>query len=252
MTVLLIRANRNDIDAQHLAALGISSRVDPYLRISSVKNIAGAMRMLSELDDAKKSTARPTWLAITSTNALSYFDDLLPEHELDRIFDKNSNVKFAAIGNQTSSQLIARGATEVLQPVNANSESLADLMCKGTAGTVVIPSGSIAMETLANRLADSGFKIVSEVVYETSFVSESPVSVDEVRDGMFDAVLLRSPSAARAFEQFNPNASVKVICAGEATAIQAQKLGLNVAAVSAGPDPQLVAQTIAKVIGSQK
>ena len=252
MTVLLIRANRNEVDALELAAVGVTSLVDPYLEISGLSNHDGADRMLSAIESAEGNSV-PTWLVVTSTNALECFERLLEPGSLGRAIRNTEHLKFAAIGEMTAEQLLDRGADQVLTPRGFNpmakvdSQSLADLLCQTPAGIAVIPSGSLAMEGLSRNLIDHGFEVVSELVYQTREAHSTPSSVSKIQQGQIEAVLLRSPSAARAFVRFNglPR-NIKVFCAGQTTASQVRELGLVVTAVSDDPSPLSVARTIAQ------
>lgn len=239
-TVLLIRANRNEADERALAKFDITSRTDPYLSITSSGNMAGARRML----DALRADV-PTWLIATSTNALAFFEQLLEPGELHRAITENPRLRFAAIGAQTRAELLQRGASDVIIPSEAYGESLAEVLVATEPCQVVIPSGSISMNTLNNALSAHGFSLLSEVVYNTEPVAAQPKSVEEVTRGIVDAVLFRSPSAVRAFEMFNGIPDITVFCAGRTTARQAEQLGFTVAAVSHDPAPKAVAETVA-------
>jgi uroporphyrinogen-III synthase len=61
---------------------------------------------------------------------------------------------------------------------------------------------------------------------------------------LFSGVLLRSPSAARAFFEFNGTTELPVFCAGHTTSAQASNVGLKVAAVSSDPSPAAVARSV--------
>ncbi|MFM5905740.1 MAG: uroporphyrinogen-III synthase, partial [Micrococcales bacterium] len=254
-------------DAAALAAHGISTVTDPYLEIGAVANIDGATRMFSALAqaeaagpaDAADNSSAPTWLIVTSTNALDYFEALLEPKQLKHLISNSKNLRFAAIGELTARQLSDRGATDIVtarsQYPNApiDSESLADILCATNPGTAVIPSGSIAMVGLAQRLRAAGFEVVTEVVYETKKVDAPPSSVQKIASGQIDSVLLRSPSAARAFVDFNGVfTGVRFFCAGRTTAQQAERLGLKVAAIAPDPSPQAVAQTIANFLATNQ
>ena len=246
MKVLLIRANRNEVDKKALADLGIDSVIDPYLDISIFANANGANRMLQAL----QSGIQPTWLVVTSTNALDYFDQNLEPGQLDAVIRDSKTLKYAAIGEQTAQLLAERGASKILTPRQSNrnnsadSQSLAEVLCGTPKGLAVIPAGSIAMAGLSQELRASGFDVITEVVYQTHAVTQAPSSVARISAGEIDAVLLRSPSAARAFSSFIGDTKIPIFCAGKTTATQAESLGLEVIAVSPDPSPSHVAKTI--------
>jgi uroporphyrinogen-III synthase len=234
--VLLIRANQNEADATALKKYGIETVIDPYLSISLVPNQVGARKMLEALksEDLK-------WLIITSTNVLSYWSDLLEPGELVSAIATAPNTSFAAIGKRTKEQLTKLGVKEVLVASKKDSLSLAGQIAQTTPIKVILPTGSISMKTIPETLEGKGFEIISEVVYHTEGVTREPTSVAGVIAGLFDCVILRSPSAARSFLGFNPNPSLKIVCAGATTAKEVEKFGLSVSAVACDPSPESLA-----------
>ena len=244
--VLLIRANRNDVDAAALERLGIPVAIDPYLSITPSGNGGGARRLLASLEEPQ-----PTWLIATSTNALAFFEGLLKPGELERVIRKNPNLRFAAIGKQSKTELEQRGATGVVTPDDAYAESLADVLVRTEPRRAVIPSGSIAMDTLTEALGRNGFDVRSEVVYNTEMVTKAPRSCAAVQRGEISAVVFRSPSAVRAFHRFNGAANITVFCTGRTTARQAQQLGFTVAGVADNPSPDSVAVMVAHYLKAQ-
>ncbi len=244
MTILLVRAHRNDVDEQACTALGIATLTDPYLTISAFFNPDGVARMRSAL-----TSQIPTLLIATSTNALPFFDQALYPGELHTLIRSNPHLSFAAVGAHTERQLMQYGADKVLRGDSSDSESLfaaltSSALVNPLPQIVVIPSGSIAMQGLTNRLRQAGCKVVSEVVYTTAITPHVPRSVDHIQRGEITGVVFRSPSAARAFVHYNGIPQIDVFCAGTTTASQTQELGLTVSAVSASPQPEVLAQTI--------
>lgn len=232
----MIRPNRNEVDQAALKNLGISAVIDPYLEIAGVENYEGANRMLDVLRETT-----PRWLIATSTNALSFWQKLLDVKLSDEIA-ASKNLLFAAIGEQTKEQLIKLGASEVLLPDIASSRSLASQLETQPACKIILPGSNIAMDEIPNRLTPKGFEIISEVVYQTSMVESKPASSNELTD--FDAVVLRSPSAARAFIHYNPEPSIPIICGGRTTASQLSRLGIAPSEVSDDPSPSALAQKV--------
>jgi uroporphyrinogen-III synthase len=241
MTVLLIRANRNNVDRDALAALGIDSLTDPYLTIRSVDNPQGAIRLLNLL-----ASTEPVWLVITSANALTYWYQQCPGGELENLLGKNPAISYAAIGEQTASVLRAFGVRDILVPPVNDSRSLADIMAEGPGCPVVIPSGNISMKSIPERLVPEGFEVIEEVFYATEPVTEVPRSLALIQRGVITSVVLRSPSAARAFFSFVGELprGFTVICGGNTTAREARRLGADRAIVASDPSPQAIARTV--------
>lgn len=243
MTILLIRANRNESDQQALQARGIQSVIDPYLAIHPVHNPDGVERMRAAL-----CAPGMKWLIATSTNSLPLFESALAPGELEEIIRTQPDLYFAAIGSQTELQLRALGASQVLRDTGADSSSLAQLLGKQAPCPVIIPSSKIAMRNFENILPQHGFSLIEEVVYSTETVNHEPVSVRGVRTGEYSGVLLRSPSAVRAFAAFNRVIDIPIFCAGRTTSAQAEILGMTPAGVSPDPSPDSVAQTISNYL----
>lgn len=232
MTVLLIRANQNERDQQQLEP--IPTLIDPYLSISKVVNPEGAQKLLQALKEPD------AWLVITSTNAIHFFEANLEPNQLQQAIKQNPTLNFAAIGQETKKQLQKLTKKPILT-AEANSESLAQAIAKQNPKTLVIPSSNIAMKTLSENIEAN---IIDEVVYQTQTVETKPASTELIAEGKIEAVLLRSPSAARAFKLFNPNAQIKVFCAGKTTEAEALRLELKVTAIAPDPSPETVARTI--------
>jgi uroporphyrinogen-III synthase len=89
------------------------------------------------------------------------------------------------------------------------------------------------------------------VVYETSVVRPEPVSTTLLRSGDISAIILRSPSAARAVAQhLGQRTHIPVVVSGPTTAEAAQSLGFNVAAVSESPSAAHMAKAVEAVIST--
>jgi uroporphyrinogen-III synthase len=240
MKVLLIRPNRNEADQLALQKVGIESVIDPYLGILQVDNYSGALRMLKALQNPN-----PKWLVLTSSNALTFWKNLLPSGALEETIAKSTTISFAAIGSQTELQLKQLGAKEVLRADEANSESLGWKLASLEPKVAVIPAGSIAMKNLEQKILQSDFDVITEVVYETLTLTQEPSSVCQVLNREFDAVLLRSPSAARAFLHFIPNPELLLICGGKTTGETLLSLGYSIGLLCEDPDSTAIAKRIA-------
>ncbi|WP_280797917.1 uroporphyrinogen-III synthase [Aurantimicrobium minutum] len=243
MSILLIRANRNEVDQSALESYGVDCIVDPYLSIAKVHNPVGIARLREALIAPGNK-----WLVATSTNALSFFQAELKTGELQKIIQTQRDLRFAAIGAETEKQLREVGAEKVLRSSEADSQSLAKVIAETEPCPVVIPSSSIAMKSLSQTLNSRGFELIEEVIYATESVTHIPASVKQIAANQISGVLLRSPSAARAFVGFNGIVDLPVFCAGRTTATQAGVLGLTVSAVSADPSPETVALTISEYL----
>ena len=245
MNVLLIRPRRNEDDRAALDAKGIQTIVEPWLEVAAVANEAGAMRLVELL-----GAPGPKWLVVTSLNAIDFWQQQLPAGLLEATIAENPSIRFAAIGESTARRARELGATEVLLAEEGTSRYVADAIAVHEPAPVVLPSGSISMGSIPDRLQPKGFVMHEEVFYTTAVVDTPPPSARQVREGRLDAVVLRSPSAARALQQHcpDPHPSVALIATGPTTAAEMARLGLRVSATSPSSSPAAVADTVAQAL----
>lgn len=252
-SILLIRASSNETDAAALEALGLDSVTEPYLSIAAVSDPADGQYLLSQLATANS----PIWLIATSVNAIEKWAQIVGPEILTRTIARRTDLRFAAIGERTVAALMKFGAKRVVAPETGDSAGLAELLTELAPATAIIPSGSLAMKTLPDALRGSGWAVLSGVVYETKTVAERPATADRIDAGEFAAVVLRSPSAARALAEHSRAVELKtpVISAGQTTSATAESIGLNLVATSELPTPVSLAETVKKWVdqkGSQQ
>ena len=245
MTVLLIRANRNEADEAALNHCGLQTLTDPYLEVTQVDNPSGAARMLEAI-----TSGQAGWLVISSLNALHYWSAQLPSGELTEALAARDDLRIAAIGPSTAAAARDIGATEVVTPETGTSRVLADLLAEFPSSLVVVPSGSISMRSLPDTLVPRGFTVLEEVVYQTTSPSAAPKSAGTLDTLGITDVLFRSPSAVRSFVEFNPHLpdGIRLFATGPTTAQQMEQLGLAVRATCPDSSPETVAQTLASII----
>lgn len=271
--VLLVRASDNEGDAVALGAVGLTAVIDPYLTVQPLSGQAG-------LDAAGKLLARTgllqrgDWLVATSLNGLRSWGTLAWQLTrraavAEALADaRDRGVRFAAIGPATAAKFAEFGIHDVFTPTEAYGEALAaELLAEaapeaasiGRPIRALIPAGNLAMKTLVSGLTDAGWQVASEVIYETAIIPEQPASAVRAVHGDFSAVLLRSPSAARALVHWTTKvsgstqmpdsiANLPVVCGGRTTAAVAESLGLKVAAITAGTQPTTIANTLVSVV----
>ena len=252
--VLLVRASGNEADAAALANLGLTSVIDPYLSITALPGAEGYAAATALLENLTK-LGKGDWVIATSANGLKFWATLYGSGNLSTALAAAAErgVRFAGIGEASAAMYAEFGIHEVFVPGSPYGENLAaELISAAAAGNhrALVPAGNLAMPTLTNGLAKAGWEVTSVVVYETASVAELPPTANALARGEFSAVLLRSPSAARALVQFAGATSVPVICGGTTTATTAAELGLRVVAISSGTSPAQLAQTIFDVVNS--
>jgi uroporphyrinogen-III synthase len=235
--ILLIRGTGNERDANALASVGISTRSDSFTTITP-GNVQAAQELL-ELAQNNQS-----WIIITSRNAIDFWSTLVGPQTLSETFSTQQQIKFAALGFGSADSLKALGVKEIVTPEIQSSKELLKLLATVPVSSAIIPSGNLAMPGLPLGLTEMGWTIESRVVYINSLVETIPASVQSLNKGEIAAVLLRSPSAARALAHFAPASKTPVFCGDQATAKQANELGLEVLATATDPSPATVAELI--------
>jgi uroporphyrinogen decarboxylase len=281
--VLLVRASGNAADAAALAKLGLDSVSEAYLDIREVEGEAGraaAARLLAAVADLGAGD----WVVATSLNALVFWHKILTQtfapNSDETLAPKNESnseslesalvaarargVRFAAIGEATAKKYSEFGIDDALTPAVSTAAGLAEMLlalepvradnaadgAHANAPTALIPLGNLAMPSLTTALDAAGWHRITEVVYQTAAVAEEPESAAGLRAGDFSALLLRSPSAARAVASFASTTSVPVICGGPTTADAARELGLNVQAIANETTAEATAQAIFETVTS--
>lgn len=238
--VLLVRASDNEADAAALKSLGISSIADSYLQMTQSNSASDATRLL----EAVRSGV--DWCVVTSQMAIPSWANLVGSEELRSVFiaAKQAGMKIAVVGAKTAETVRALGVEVDLIP---RAQSAAGLIAEipSEIGSVVFPHGSIAMRALPDGLVVSGARVLEGVVYETTVVAHDPVSTLLLQEGHIGALILRSPSAARAVHQkFGKAPLVPVVVSGPTTAAAATDLGFTVVGISESPAADDVAAAI--------
>lgn len=244
--VLLVRAHDNDADALALAALGIGSVTDPYLHMATSAEAADAERLLEGLRQGSD------WLVVTSPVAMPSWSQLVGRDALAEALTQAqaAGMRIAAVGSGTAQSFEPLGTRVDLVPALPSAAGLlAEL--PAPAGTVLFPHGSIALRALPDGLQAQGWQIVEGVVYETTVVDDEPVSTALLRQDEISAIVLRSPSAARAVAQhLGGPATAPVIVSGPTTAAAAEQLGFAVGAIAQSSAAADIAAAVAAVVAS--
>ena len=239
--VLLIRDSGNERDAKALGALGIPTASESFIKITpGEKNVA-----LQLLNLAREVEG---WVIVTSRNGLNYWNTLVDPNSLADVFSNNPKLNFAAVGTGSAEALRSVGAPEVLVPLQESSEALLNLLSTFPASTAIMPTGNLARNTVSEGLRSKGWTVHTGVVYVNSPTASVPTAVTGIERSEFSAVVLRSPSAARALAHFLLSSSVPVICGDTSTAATARELALNVVAVANNPSPESIATLVARTL----
>ena len=241
MKVLLVRpaasplSEEIDRDADALRAIGVEAVSDPYVEVVPCVD-SGIKQRVSDLLAA---LIPGTWLVATSAMGPRSLRALVAGAI------PTSGIRAAGVGPATASALRDLGFADVLIPRRATGSALADELLTFPPGRAVIPQGSQALPVVAERLRTAGWDVQPVVIYTTQTVAHEPSTSAELRSGGFAAVLLRSPSAARAVAEFAPGLTTPVITTGPTTTAAASALGFTVAAEATDSTSAALASAVA-------
>jgi uroporphyrinogen III methyltransferase / synthase len=192
--------------AEHLRAEGLEVVHRPLIRIEP-------------FDGPRVRVADYDWLVLTSRNAVECLFTRL-EGGLPRV---------AAVGPGTAEALRERGVEPAVVPRESTQEGLVAVLPEPV-GRVLFAGAEGARGVIAEELAADLLPL-----YRT--VELRPDAFPDV-----DAVVLASPSAARALAGVAPDKTCVAI--GPITAAEARALGLTVAAEAESPAPEDVTRAV--------
>lgn len=167
-----------------------------------------------------------------------------------------ARARFAAVGPTTAAELRAHHATPDIVPDEHRACGLAgaiERLAEGRRLRVLFACGTLAREELPERLRASGHRVDEAVVYQTRLLDIAARERARIEEGI-DAVLLASPSAARALAASGVALGRALVgCIGPSTATTAQREGLEVAFTShEHSDRGLVESLVAQVDAQEK
>jgi uroporphyrinogen III methyltransferase/synthase len=220
--VLITRAGeQSESFAQALRALGAQPLVAPTIAIRPLDD-------LSALDDALAHLSRFSWIVFTSQNGVDIFFARLAAHGATM-----SDLRVAAIGEQTAADLRRHGACVTLVADRYHSEGLArELIGAAMPGERMLLVRALeGREVLPQMLETAGFDVTPVAVYRTT-TAQDPAFAEKVQ--AVDIVTFTSGSTVQGFSALlhgDVAASVRgkcVACIGPVTAEAARGLGMRV------------------------
>lgn len=247
MTVLLVRPQgSSDDDARAIRARGLAVVADPYVEVTPSSDPDARARVAVLLDALSGGS---DWCIVTSASGPRAMVAIAGMARVSEAIQRSrtQGTRFAAVGPTSARSLTELGADEVLVPLTGHTASALLAALSGEpSGRVVLPRSSIGDALLPSTLQARGWEVVQEVVYETTSVRRAPASAARLRAGGFSAVVLRSPSAARAVVQWAGEIppSTAVVAGGPTTALAAARAGLRVAAVAASSEADDIAEAV--------
>lgn len=239
-TVLLPRPAGSDADSGLLQQAGVTVVADPY--------IATVPMLDSDSMDARRrlaATMPRASLVVTSVRALSALIDFC---------DVDRSAEVFAIGPASAAAATAAGFRHVWAPKDgADNVALIRLIARHKPEALAIPRSTAAPAGLSEDLRSLGFELHEERLYTTAPVEVRPHSADALAAGAFDAVIVRSGSAARALAQFVPTwpSATAVVAGGRPSSSVLRELGIPVSAIADRPDAASVVAATLTVLGRE-
>jgi hydroxymethylbilane synthase len=246
-SVLLVRSEGTETEADELGINGFTVLSEPYVQITpdTGDQPLALLDQLGELADGKR------WLVVTSPMTLPSWESAVGREPLLAAMRQaiESGWRAAAVGARSAATLEEMGWPEVATPPGSSAADLVELLAAEAAGLALFPRSAKALRTLPDGLRELGWQVNEGAVYDTTTVASPPLTAELVKAGAIDAVVLRSPSAVRALLEFaNPSPNVLIVCGGQSTAEAARQLGLKVGAIAAGPSAAEVTQAVVEAL----
>ncbi len=231
-----------------LAHFGASTEIVATMSIEPPRTEQGMEKAVRGLVDG-----RYLWLVFTSPHAVAAIAERLTEYGLDS--RALSGISLAAVGRGTVEALARLGLVADLVPVVENTtgalavefpayDELIDPLNR-----VLVPSADVSVEPLLVGLSRLGWEVEEVTAYRTVRASPPPPEVrDDIKTGMFDAVVFTSATAVRNMIGIagKPHAATVVAAIGPATAAACEIHGLRVDVIAEHPTFESVAEGLAR------
>ncbi len=237
--ILLPRAQgRSAPLARILGQLGATAHAVPLISIQESSDPAA-------LDVAVQALAAGEydWVGFASVNAVTAIVNRADELRLSPAIPTGTGI--AAVGPATVAAIRAAELPVRLSPERGGSASvLAEIWPEPThpGSRVLLPGSQISLPTLADSLGTRGYAVDSVIAYTTQVRAVPSQVLHDLHAGLYQAVLLTSPSTATALAHAtNPPRHVLVGCIGPTTAAAAAAAGLSVTFVANAPTDSAMA-----------
>lgn len=220
--VLVTRAiGQNSKLSQQLTAVGAVPVEFPTIQI-------GPPADPTPMNTAIANLSRYQWLVLTSTNGVKYFWQHLIAMGKDA--SDLQNIRIAAIGPATATEIESRSLTIDLIPDEHVAEALVDAMPNISGQRILLPTANIARDTLVDGLTTRGAIVDRVTTYQNEPVTD-PGNLPDLLPTL-DVFTFTSASTVRNFvnllDSTTPIGAAVVACIGPITADAATDVGLPV------------------------
>ena len=247
---ILSPRTKDDLDdlGDELSQYGAVFETIPTMSIEPPRTEQGMERAMRGLVDG-----RYLWCIFTSPHAVAAVWERLTEYGLDS--RAMSGISLAAVGRGTKEALQRRGIvadltaheTNTVAGLAAEFPAFDDLM--DPINRVLVPSADVAIDPLVENLTHLGWEVEGVTAYRTVRAAPPAAEIrDDIKTGMFDAVVFTSASAVRNMIGIagKPHATSVIAAVGEATAAACEEHGLRVDVVAESPTFASVADGLAR------
>jgi len=204
-----------------------------------------------ELDRAVGCLARFDWVAVTSPNGVRAVFDRL--RALDLVLPPE--VRWAAVGPATASELEARGVNVAAVPPAGVGVAIADALGEVAGRAVLLPRSAAASDDLLAALAARGAEVRAIDAYRTIEGPEtSRAPLAEALAGGIDAVVFTSGSTVRGFVRLagDPAHALgegsAIVAIGPVTAAAVREAGIERVAVARERTPGGVVEALEEAL----
>jgi uroporphyrinogen-III synthase len=220
-----------------LAAEGAVAQAVPMIEIVPPVDLAA-------LDAAVLALAAGeyAWVGFTSVNALAAVLDRTAHLDISPAVPADTRV--AAVGPTTAAALRAAGIPVDLVPENGGSAATLGAIWPAAheGESVLLPQSEIASPALRDALHAKDYRVDAVIAYRTLPKTLPETVTADLASGAFDAVLLTSPSTARALACTGLADGTVLGAIGDSTARAATDVGLPIAFIATAPtDSALIA-----------
>ncbi len=247
---VIVPRTKDDLTSlvDELAHFGATTEIVATMSIEPPRTEQGMEKAVRGLVDG-----RYLWLVFTSPHAVAAIAERLTEYGLDS--RALSGISLAAVGRGTVEALARLGLVADLVPVVENTtgalanefpayDELIDPLNR-----VLVPSADVSVEPLLVGLSRLGWEVEEVTAYRTVRAAPPPPEVrDDIKTGMFDAVVFTSATAVRNMIGIagKPHAATVVAAIGPATAAACEIHGLRVDVTAEHPTFEAVAEGLAR------